>query len=105
MIAFDVLIDREAMSRLRSGLKADVYVMHDIMEDVVRIPNGPYYKGPGEYRLFVVSNDGKSLSRRTIRLGDCNFEYVEVADGLRPGQQVVVSDMSEYKSSNNLKLK
>lgn len=104
MIAFDVRIDRSAMSCLRSGLKADVYVMHDIMEDVVRIPNGSYYKGPGEYRLFVMSDDAKSLSRHTVRLGDCNFEYVEVTDGLRPGQQVVISDMSEYKS-NNLKIK
>ena len=105
MIAFDVRIDRADMSRLRSGLKADVYVMHDIMEDVVRIPIGPYYKGPGEYSLYVLSDGSSLLSRHTVRLGDCNFEYVEVVDGLRPGQQVVVSDMSEYKSSNNIKLK
>ena len=105
MIAFDVRIDPEAMSCLRSGLKADVYVMHDIMEDVVRIPYGPYYKGPGEYKLFVLSDDGTSLSRRTVRLGDCNFEYVEVVDGLHSGQKIVISDMSDYKSSNNIKLK
>ena len=34
-----------------------------------------------------------------------NFEYVEVVSGLEPGEQVVVSDMSNYKNKNSLKLK
>lgn len=105
MVAFDVRIDSTDMARLRSGLKADVYVMHDIMEDVVRIPNGTYYQGPGEYELFVLSADGENLSRHTMRLGDSNFEYVEVISGLQPGQQVVISDMSDYKNRNKIKIK
>lgn len=105
MVVFDVRIDSTGMSRLRSGLKTDVYVMHDIIEDVVRIPNGAYYKGPGEYGLFVLSADGSALSRRTLRLGDSNFEYVEVISGLQPGQQVVTSDMSDYKTVNKIKIK
>lgn len=105
MVVFDVRIDSIGMSRLRSGLKTDVYVMHDIIEDVVRIPNGAYYKGPGEYELFVLSADGSALSRRTLRLGDSNFEYVEVVSGLQPGQQVVTSDMSDYKTTNKIKIK
>ena len=105
MVAFDVRIDSTGMVHLRSGLKADVYVMHDIMEDVVRIPNGTYYQGPGEYELFVLSADGETLSRHTMRLGDSNFEYVEVVAGLQPGQRVVTSDMSDYKNRNKIKIK
>jgi len=104
MIVFDVRIDPGSMTNLRPGLKTDVYVMHDIMDDVVRIPNGPYYKGPGEYGMYVLSADGSSLTRHTLRLGDCNFEYVEVIAGLNPGQSVVISDMSDYKH-NNIKIK
>ena len=37
--------------------------------------------------------------------GDSNFEYVEVISGLKPGDKVVVSDMSSYKNKNKLKLK
>lgn len=105
MIVFDVRIDPESAVQLRSGLKADVYVMHDIMDDVVRIPNGPYYKGPGEYGMYVLSDDGTSLSRRSLYLGDGNFEYIEVVSGLEPGQKVVVSDMSDYKQIKKIKIK
>jgi len=40
-----------------------------------------------------------------VQLGDSNFEYVEVVSGLQPGDRVVVSDMSQYKNKNKLKLK
>ncbi len=105
MLVFSVRIDDADKARLRSGLKADVYVMHDVMDDVVRIPNAPFYKGAGEYELFVLSPDGSSVSRRKVSLGDSNFEYVEVKSGLQPGEQVVTSDMSDYKTSKTIKIK
>ena len=58
----------------------------------------------GDYDLFVVTG-GDELVKRKVRLGDSNFEFVEVVSGLEPGDQVVVSDMSDYKNSNKLKLK
>ena len=45
---------------------------------------------------------GNELVKRKVRLGDSNFEFVEVVSGLEPGDQVVVSDMSDYKNSINL---
>ncbi len=104
VIAFSIQLDDDSHARLRSGLKTDVYVMCDVIEDVVRIANGSYYMGKGDYDLFVVTG-GDELVKRKVRLGDSNFEFVEVVSGLEPGDQVVVSDMSDYKNSNKLKLK
>lgn len=103
VIAFSIQLDDDSHARLRSGLKTDVYVMCDVIEDVVRIANGSYYMGKGDYDLFVVTGDNE-LVKRKVRLGDSNFEFVEVVSGLEPGDQVVVSDMSDYKNSNKLKL-
>lgn len=104
VIAFSIQLDDDSHARLRSGLKTDVYVMCDVIEDVVRIANGSYYMGKGDYDLFVVTG-GDELVKRKVRLGDSNFEFVEVVSGLEPGDQVVVSDMSDYKNFNKLKLK
>lgn len=103
VIAFTVQLEEDNHRRLRSGLKTDVYVMNAIKDDVLRIANGSYYKGPGEYELFVA--EGDQLIRRKVRLGESNFEYVEVVGGLEPGDEVVVSDMEGYKEKNKLKLK
>ena len=34
-----------------------------------------------------------------------NFEFVEVIDGLQPGDKVIISDMTNYKNKKKLKFK
>ena len=104
VISFTVQLAEDNNSRLRSGLKTDVYVMNAVKEDVLRIANSSYYVGRGEYELFVVNNSNE-LVKRKVQLGDSNFEYVEVESGLQPGDKVVISDMNSYKNKNKLKLK
>lgn len=104
VISFNIRLDDDANSRLRSGLKTDVYIMCDVMEDVRRIKNGTYYTGPGTYELFVFNGDNE-LERRTVRLGDSNFEFVEVVDGLNDGDRVVVSDMKRFINASTVKVK
>ena len=104
VISFTVQLEDDSNRRLRSGLKTDVYVMNAVKEDVMRVANASYYVGRGEYDLFVRTSDDE-LTKRKVQLGDSNFEYVEVVSGLQPGDRVVVSDMSQYKNKNKLKLK
>ncbi len=103
VISFSVQLKNDHNPRLRSGLKTDVYIMNAVKENVLRIANGSYYAGAGEYDLFV--QNGNSLIKRKVRLGDSNFQYVEVISGLQPGDQVVVSDMTNYKNRSKLKIK
>lgn len=103
VISFTVQLEEDNHSRLRSGLRTDVYVMNAIKEDVKRIANGSYYLGKGEYELFVVQGD--QLLKRKVALGDSNFEFVEVISGLEDGDEVVVSDMTSFKEKNKMKLK
>ena len=104
VISFTVQLDEDHHPRLRSGLKTDVYVMNAIKDDVLRLTNASYYVGPGEYNLFVL--EGKDqLVRRKVQLGDSNFEYVEVQAGLKPGERVVISSMSEFKHKKSIKVR
>ncbi len=102
VISFTVQLEKDNHPRLRSGLKTDIYVMNAVKDDVMRIANGSYYVGKGEYELFVAK--GNQLIKRKVQLGDSNYEFVEVVSGLQPGEEVVVSDMSNYKNKNKLKL-
>lgn len=103
VISFSVQLDDDNYHHLRSGLKTNVYVMNAVKDDVLRLPNSSYYVGPGEYDLFVLSGDDK-LVQRNVRLGESNFEYVEVVDGLQQGDQVVTSNMNEYKHKRSIQV-
>ena len=104
VISFIVQLNEDNNKRLRSGLKTDVYVMNAVKEGVLRLANASYYVSRGEYELFVQDSKDEIVKRK-VQLGDSNFEYVEVVSGLKPGDKVVVSDMSSYKNKNKLKLK
>lgn len=104
VISFSVQLNDDSNRRLRSGLKTDVYVMNAVKEEVMRLTNASYYIGKGEYELFVM-NGADEIVKRKVRLGDSNFEYVEVVSGLQPGDKVVISDMTSQKNKNKLKVK
>ena len=68
----------------------------------LRIRNGSFYSGPGDYTLFILEEN--LLRPRQVRLGECNYDYIEVISGLEQGEQVVVSDMTKYKGKEKLKV-
>lgn len=103
VITFTVLMDNPSHPKLRSGLKAEVFVITNIKEDVLRIRNGSYYTGAGNYTLFIYK-DEHTLVPRTIQLGDCNYDYVEVISGLEEGDSVVVNDMQRYKGKEKIRV-
>lgn len=102
VIQFTVQLDDPDNQRLRSGLRSDVYVMNAVKEDVMRIANGPYYNGPGTYEMFVMN--GNTLEKRNVKLGESNYQYVEVLSGLESNEHVVVSDMSRYRDKSKLRV-
>ena len=105
VIKFTVRLEDDAHPRLRSGLKTDVFVACDVVDDAVRIPNGSFYTGPGTYSLFFLSKDGKKLEKHEVKLGNSNYEFVEVQSGIHPGDRVILSDMSRFKDSSSLRVR
>ena len=97
-VTFSVVFDDSTAVNLRSGLAAEVFVVREVKDDVLRLPIGPYYsRGAGEYDLFVETSPD-NLEKRKVLLGDAGYNYVEVKSGLQPGDKVVLGDMSAYKS-------
>lgn len=103
IIKFTVMLEKNDAPKLRSGLKADVFVINSVKDDVTRIANRSYYRGPGAYELWVVA-DGVAR-KRNVTLGESSYEQVEVVEGLQPGETVIVSDMSRYKTDTKLKIR
>lgn len=89
--------------KLRPGLVADVFVVTSTRPATLRLPNGNFYRGAGDYILYVKESKDRLVARQ-VKLGVGNFDFVEVKSGLQKGETVVTSDMSQYKN-NVLKIK
>lgn len=73
--------------------------------EAVLIPNGSFYQDTGGNWIFVVTKDGAEAVKRSIRLGRRNSSYIEVVEGLEPGEQVVTSSYSGFDEIERLKIK
>ena len=59
---------------------------------------------PALARTWLVAPDGSEAIRRTVRLGRRNTDYIEVLDGLEPGEEVITSPYTSFVGMDRLVL-
>jgi HlyD family secretion protein len=68
----------------------------------VLVPNGAFFNDTGGSWIFVVDRGGKSATKRQVQLGRKNSDFIEVLDGLKPGERVVTSSYSGLTDKDHL---
>ena len=79
------LDDAELSASLLPGTSADVEIVLETREDVLRVPTAALLDG----RRVLVVEDGR-VAERAVEVGVASWELVEVADGLSVGEEVVL---------------
>ncbi len=68
------------------------------------IPNGAFYNETGGSWVFVVTPDGAEAVKRPVRLGRRNADWIEVLEGLEPGEKVLTSPYTGFADKDRLDL-
>jgi len=66
------------------------------------LPNGAFYNDTGGSWVFVVAPDGHHAIKRQVRLGRRNEDFIEVLDGLDPGEKVITSPYTGFADKDRL---
>ena len=66
------------------------------------IPNGAFFNDTGGSWIFVVDKGGESATRRAVRLGRRNGDFIEVLGGLNPGERVITSSYGGLTDKDHL---
>jgi len=80
---------------LRPGMFARVAIVYERKPDALQIPRTALLDGDGPPKVFVVK-DGKA-DERAVKLGLTNGAWIEVTDGLKDGEQVIVVGQGAVK--------
>jgi HlyD family secretion protein len=98
----DIYFDGPAPSDIHVGQAIDLKVELGGASRAVMLANGPFYQDTGGSWVFVVAPNGQYATRRNVRLGRRNPDYVEVVDGLKPGEKVIVSGYEAYQKMDRV---
>jgi HlyD family secretion protein len=88
----------------RPELSVDGTVEIERLSDVVYMDR-PVSGEPGAtIGIFKLDPDKKGATRVNVKLGRASVNTIEVLDGLKVGDQVILSDMSQYDSYQRIRL-
>lgn len=103
-----VTVDVSMPGRLPDGARPDLSVDGTIelehMSNVLYVGRPALMQENGPVGLFKVVADGREAVRTTVKLGRSSVTAVEILDGLKEGDQVILSDMSQYDSHDRIRL-
>ncbi len=103
IISFDIALNERNNKLLRPNMKVDVYPVTSTQDKIIRVQNGPAFKGALTQDIFIVQ-DGKAV-KRTVDVGLSNFDYVELKNNVKPGETVIITDLSRFKNSKEIIIK
>jgi HlyD family secretion protein len=98
----DLYFDGAAPTGIHVGQAVDLRVELGGASQAVMLPNGPFYQDTGGNWVFVVAPGGGHAERRNVRLGRRNPDFVEVVDGLKPGEKAIVSGYEAYQKMDRI---
>ncbi len=100
IVTFDIRLNERSNSMLRPNMKLDVYLVTAAKNNIKRVFNGPTFRGASTQDIFVLNGD--KATRRKVQIGLSNFDYVEILDNVKPGEVIIVSDMSAFKNAKEI---
>jgi HlyD family secretion protein len=101
-VRFWVDLDQAAHPKLRNNLRVDVYAVTGQRSGVLQLRRGSLGDADRD-GVFVIRGD--KAVRTPVRFGLTGEDNVEIVDGLREGDEVVISNMADYGGVRELRLK
>ena len=104
-----VTVDASLEGELPKGVRPDLSVEGIIELDRATsalFAGRPVQAQPfGSISVFKLSPDGKEAMRVKVKLGRASVATIEVLEGLREGDQIILSDISQFDAVDRIKLK
>jgi HlyD family secretion protein len=101
-------VDVELLGDLPKGAVPDLSVDGTIelerLVDVISVGRPVQGQADSLITMFKLEPDGKEALRVQVKLGRSSVSTIEIKEGLKPGDQVILSDMSAQDNFNRIRL-
>ena len=89
----------------RPDLSVDGTIELERLKDVLKLGRPAFGQANQTIGMFVLTPDGSEAVRTSVKLGRNSVSTVEVLEGLREGDQVIISDTTAQDSYNRIRLR
>ena len=102
-VGVDVTLDEALPTGARPDQTVDGVVELQRLSNVVFVESPAFGQEDQAIQLFKLQPNGEAV-RTTVKLGKRSVQYVQIIDGLKVGDEVVLSDMSPYDAFDRVRI-
>jgi beta-lactamase regulating signal transducer with metallopeptidase domain len=103
-IAVDVSLEGTLPQGAMAGLNVDGSIEVDRLDDVLYLQSPASGHRGGVSSLFKLEEGGATATRVPVKFGKAAVTVIEILEGLKVGDKVIISDMSGYARVNTIRL-
>jgi HlyD family secretion protein len=103
-VTVDVALDSALPQGARPDLSVDGTIDLEKMQDVLYVGRPAFGQEQSTVAMFKLEPDGSNAVRAQVKLGRSSVNTVEILQGLKVGDQVILSDMSRWDSFDRIRL-
>ena len=89
----------------RPDLSVDGTIELERLQDVLKVGRPAFGQAQQTIGMFVLSPDGTEAERRSVKLGRNSVSQIEILDGLKEGDRVIISDTTALDSYNRIRIR
>ena len=103
-VGVDVIMDGPLPPGARPDLSVDGTIQLEKLDNIINVGRPAFGQENSTVTIFKVLPNGEAHATK-VKLGRASVSTIEVIEGLQPGDQVILSDMSQFDSFDRVQLK
>jgi len=104
-VTVDVALEGALPDGARPDLSVEGIIEIERLTDVVYMGRPAFGQPNSTVGMFRIEKDGKTAVRVAVKLGRSSVNTIEVVEGLKPGDRVILSDTTSYDSYDRIELR
>ncbi|HEX2270743.1 MAG TPA: HlyD family efflux transporter periplasmic adaptor subunit [Pyrinomonadaceae bacterium] len=101
----DASLDGPLPPSARPDLSVDGTIELERLADVLKVGRPAFGQAFQQIGMYVLTPDGTEAERRTVKLGATSVSTVQILEGVREGEQVIISDTSSFDSYPRVRIR
>ena len=103
-VTVDVKLTGDLPKGARPDLSVDGTIDLERMDNVLYVGRPAFGQENSTVSLFKLSPDGQGASRVPVKVGRASVNSIQVIEGLREGDAVILSDMSRWDNTDRVRI-
>ena len=103
-VGVDISLEGNLPPGARPDLSVDGTITLEKLPDVIKVGRPAFGQENSTVMLFKLDGDTGEAHRVQVRLGRTSVKEIEILEGLQPGDQVILSDMSAQDAYDRIRL-